>query len=213
MGKRRSERASGDTGRNRLRTASTEVAASQKKFAARRRRKHSARGLQSNVSADASRGSRLPPNADALTKTVEAQRLQLVRVQAVVLANISILRDSYGLEMGGADICYCCEVVRGILERVLTNLDSFRIMARSDGEPSLARDAMALAHIIGVPRHQLFRAQAVIRLIARVLSDDKKDSYAANLRIVFVALGDILEEALTQLEPTSLGLPIPEPDG
>jgi hypothetical protein len=46
-----------------------------------------------------------------------------------------------------------------------------------------------------------------------VLSDDKKDSYAANLRIVFVALGDILEEALTQLEPTSLGLPIPEPDG
>jgi hypothetical protein len=115
--------------------------------------------------------------------------------------------------MGGADICYCCEVVRDILERVLTNLDSFRIMARSDGEPSLARDAVALAHIIGVPRHQLFRAQAVIRLIARVLSDDKKDSYAANLRIVFVALGDILEEALTQLEPTSLGLPIPEPDG
>jgi hypothetical protein len=213
MGKRRSGRASGDTGRNRLRAASTEVAASQKKSVAGRRRKSSARGLHSHVSADASRRARPLPNADALTKPVEAQRLQLVRVQAVVLANISILRDSYGLEMGGADICYCCEVVRDILDRILTNLDTFRVMARSDGEPSLARDAMALAHIIGVPRHQLFRAQAVIRLIARVLSDDKKDSYAANLHVVFVALGDILEQALTQLEPTSLGLPIPEPAG
>jgi hypothetical protein len=164
-------------------------------------------------SEDVSRRVRPPPNADVLTKTVEAQRLQLVRVQAVVVANISILRDSYGLEMGGADVCYCCEVVRDILERVLTNLDSFRIMARTDGEPSLARDAMALAHVISVPRHQLFRGQAVIRLIARVLNHDRKDSYAANLRIVFVALGDILEEVLTQLEPTSLGLPIPKPDG
>jgi hypothetical protein len=128
-----------------------------------------------------------------------------------VRANISILRDSYGLEVGGADICYCCEVVRDIVARVLTNIDTFSSLARSDGEPSLARDAMALAHVISVPRHQLFRAQALVRLTARVLNADDKDSYAANLRVVFVALGDILEETLTQLEPMSLGLPTPEP--
>lgn len=212
MGKRRSGMATGEAGRNRRRTASIEANASSKESVAGRTGRSPARGGRNSVSTGASRRAPPPPGADALTKAIEAQRLQLVRVQAVVLANISILRDSYGLEMGGADICYCCEVVRDILERVLTNLDSFRIMARSDGEPSLARDAMALAHIIGVPRHQLFRAQGLTRLIARVLSDDNKDSYAANLRVVFVALGDILEETITQLEPMSLGLPTPEPD-
>lgn len=212
MGKRRSGRASGDTGRNRPRTASTGANAFSEESVAGRTGRSSARGGHSAASAGASRHARPPPNADALTKAIEAQRLQLFRVQAVVLANISILRDSYGLEVGGADICYCCEVVRDILERVLTNLDSFSSLARSDGEPSLARDAMALAHIIGVPRHELFRAQGLIRLIARVLSDDNKDSYAASLHVVFVVLGDILEETLTQLEPMSLGLPTPEPE-
>jgi hypothetical protein len=212
MGKRRSGMASGEAGRNRRRTASIEANASSKEAVAGRTGRSPARGGHNNVSAGASRRARPPPNADALTKAVEAQRLQLVRVQAVVLANISILRDSYGLEMGGTDICYCCEVVRDILDRVLTNVDSFSSLARSDGEPSLARDAMALAHVISVPRHHLFRAQGLIRLIARVLSDDDRDSYAANLRVVFAALGDILEETLTQLEPMSLGLPTPEPD-
>jgi hypothetical protein len=212
MGKRRSGMASGEAGRNRRRTASIEANASSKETVAGRTGRSRARGGPNNVSAVASRRARPPPNADALTKAIEVQRLQLVRVQAVVLANISILRDSYGLEMGGADICYCCEVLRDSLERVLTNLDAFRSLARSDGEPSLARDAMALAHIVSVPRHQLFRAQGLIRLVARVLSDDDKDSYAANLRVVFVALGDILEETLTELEPMSLGLPTPEPD-
>jgi hypothetical protein len=212
MGKRRSGMASGEAGRNRRRTASIEANASSKESVAGRKRGSPGRGGQNAVSAGASRRTRPPARADALTRAIETQRLQLVRVQAVVLANISILRDSYGLEMCGADICYCCEVVRDILERVLTNLDSFRSMARSDGEPSLCRDAMALAHIISVPRHHLFRAQGLIRLLARVLSDDNKDSYAANLRVVFVALGEILEETLTQLEPMSLGLPTPEPD-
>lgn len=213
MGKRRSGMASGEAGRNRRRTASIEANASSKESVAGRTGKSPARGGYSAASAGAPRRARPPPpNADGLTKAIETQRVQLVRVQAVVLANISILRDSYGLEMGGADICYCCEVVRDILERVLTNVDSFSTLARSDGEPSLARDATALAHVISVPRHQLFRAQGLIRLIARVLSEDNKDSYAANLRVVFVALGDILEETLTQLEPMSLGLPTPEPD-
>ena len=212
MGKHRSGMASGEAGRNRRGTASIEANTSSKEFAAGRTGRSPAQGGQNATSAGASRRARQPPNADALTKAIEAQRVQLVRVQAVVLANISILRDSYGLEVGGADICYCCEVVRDILERVLANLDSFSSLARSDGEPSLARDALALAHVISVPRHQLFRAQAVIRLIARVLNADDKDSYAANLRVVFVALGDILEETLTQLEPMSLGLPTPEPD-
>jgi hypothetical protein len=210
MGKRRSGMASGDTPRNRRRTASTEANESPNKAVAAPLRKSSARGGCNNVSAGASPRARPPPSASALSKAVEVQRLQLVRVQAVVLGNISILRDSYGLEMGGIDICYCCEVVRDMLERVMTNLDTFRTIVGSDDESSLPLDALALARIIGVPRYELFRAQSVTRLIARVLKDDRKDSYEASLRVVFVVLGDMLDETIAQLEPMNLGLPARE---
>ena len=50
----------------------------------------------------ASPHARPPPSADSLAKAVEAQRLQLVRVHVVVLSNISVLRESYGLELDGA---------------------------------------------------------------------------------------------------------------
>ena len=210
MGKRRSGMTSGDTGRNRPRTASTEANASSKKPVAALPQKSSGRGGPNNVAAGACPRARPPPTANALTKAVEAQRLQLVRVQAVVLGNISILRDSYGLEMGGIDICYCCEVVRDMLGRVITNLDTFRTIVAADDESPLPLDAVALARIIGVPRYELFRAQSVTRLIARVLKDDRKDSYEASLRVVFVVLGDMLEETITQLEPMNLGLPARE---
>jgi len=210
MGKRRSGRTSGDTSRNGPRTGSTKATASPEESAAVRTKKSSRGGGHHNVSVGASRRARPPPTADALTKAVEAQRLLLVRVQSVVLGNISILRDSYGLETGGIDICYSCEVVRDMLERVITNLDTFRIIVSSGDEASLPLDAVALARIIGVPRYELFRAQSVTRLIARVLEDDRQDSYAASLRVVFLALGDMLDETITQLEPMSLGLPARE---
>jgi hypothetical protein len=207
MDKRHSGKASGDTGRNHAEAFSIEANPSPAESVADHVRESPAPGAHDNVSAGPSPSARPPPNGDELAQAIEKQRVQLARVHAVVLANIALLQESYGLNVDGADVCYCCEVVRDLLDRVMGNLESVRNIVRTDCEPYVHLDADALGFLVGTTRHSLFRAQAVTFAIARMLSTHDKGSYGASLRLVFSSLGGMMEDSITQLDPSSLGLP------
>lgn len=139
-----------------------------------------------------------PPHTNsrqALAQAIEVQRLNLSRVREVVTSNVSLLRDAEGLEAAGADIGYCCEVISELLEPIIGRLGLLAADAKQPPE-----------NAIGEAQHQLYRVHSVTLVVAHALQAEQ-DEYAANLRLVFVAIAKMMQEALTALDPVVLSIP------
>lgn len=146
------------------------------------------------------------PSLKTVAKAIEAQRQHLAQLQAIVCTNANLLNESYRFEVGEADLGYCADVVRDMLGQVIAALEPLAIAPEQDGPP---RDPMMLAHKIEAPRQQLFRAQAVAKAIANLMQAHQFEKGEANLRVVFHAIAEMMEKAISALEPLHLGLPIP----
>lgn len=143
---------------------------------------------------DVDRRSDMNPRQE-LAQAIEVQRLNLSRVREVVTSNVSLLRDAEGLEAAGADIGYCCEVISELLEPIIGRLGLLAADAKQPPE-----------NAIGEAQHQLYRVHSVTLVVAHALQAEQ-DEYAANLRLVFVAIAKMMQEALTALDPVVLSIP------
>ena len=147
------------------------------------------------------------PSLKTVAKAIEAQRQHLAQLQAIVGTNANLLHESYRFEVGEADLGYCADVVRDMLGQIIAALEPLTIAPEQDGPP---RDPMTLAHTIEAPRQQLFRAQAVAEAIENLMQAHQFEKGEANLRVVFHAIVEMMEKAISALEPLHLGLPIPK---
>lgn len=148
------------------------------------------------------------PSLATLAKAIEVQRQQLARVQAIVHSNARLLHESYDFELGEADLGFCADVVRDLLGRVIVALGPLTIAPEQDRPPP---DPMKLAREIDAQRQALFHAQAVAQAIENLLQTHQFNEGEANLRIVFSAVVEMMDTAISELEPLTLGLPIPMP--
>ncbi len=147
------------------------------------------------------------PSLKTVAKAIEAQRSHLAQVQAIVHANANLLHESYRFEAGEADLGYCADVVCDMLGCVMAALEPLTIVPGQDGPPD---DPMALAHKIEAPRQQVFHAQAVAQAIENLMQTHQFEEGEANLSVVFSAVVEMMETAISELEPLRLGLPIPQ---
>lgn len=147
------------------------------------------------------------PNLKTVAKAIEAQRRDLAQLQAIVHTNANLLNEAYRFERGEADLGYCADVVCDMLGKIIGALEPLTIAPEQDGPP---RDPMTLAHKIEAPRQQLFRAQAVAQAIENLMQAHQFEEGEANLSVVFHAFVEMMEKAISALEPLRLGLPIPE---
>lgn len=128
------------------------------------------------------------------------------KVRAIVHSNANLLHESYDFEIGEADLGYCWDVVRDMLGRIIAALDPLSVAPGSEGTPA---DPMMLAHAIEAPRQQLFRAQAIAQAVANLMRAHVFGDREADLGVVSEAVVQMLEDAIAELEPLQLGLPIP----
>lgn len=147
------------------------------------------------------------PSLKIVATAIEAQRQHLAQLQAIVGSNANLLHESYRFEVGEADLGYCADVVRDMLGQIIAALEPLTIVPEQDGPLS---DPMTLAHKIEAPRQQLFRAQAVAQAIENLMQTHQFEQGEANLTVVFHAIVEMMEKAISGLEPLHLGLPIPE---
>ncbi len=148
------------------------------------------------------------PSLATLAKAIDAQRQQLARVQAIVHSNARLLHESYDFEIGETDLACCADVVRDLLGRVIAALKPFTLAPEQDSPPP---DPMKLARKIEALRHDLFRAQAVAQAIENLTRTHPFEEGEPNLSVVFSAIVEMMDTALSELEPLTLGLPIPMP--
>jgi hypothetical protein len=148
------------------------------------------------------------PTIKTLAKAIEAQRQHLAQVRAIVHSNADLLHETYRFEVGEADLAYCADVVCDMLGRVIAALEPLTIAPEQDRPPP---DPMKLAREIEAPRQDLFRTQAVAEAIANLMQTHQFEEGEANLRIVFSTVVEMMETAISELEPLTLGLPIPSP--
>lgn len=146
------------------------------------------------------------PSLKTLAKAIAAQRQQLARAQAIVHSNARLLHESYRFEIGEADLGYCADVVGDMLGRVIAALEPLTIAPGQDRPP---RDPLKLARKIEVSRQELFRAQAVAQAIENLMQTYQFEEGEANLSVVFSGIVEMMETAISALEPLHLGLPIP----
>lgn len=148
------------------------------------------------------------PSLKTLAKAIDAQRQHLARVQAIAHANARLLHESYDFEIGEADLACCADVVRDMLGRVITTLKPLTFAPEQDRPPP---DPMKLAREIDAQRLELFRAQAVAQAIENLLQTHRFEEGEPNLSVVFSTIVEMMDTALSELEPLTLGLPIPRP--
>lgn len=137
-----------------------------------------------------------------LAHAIEAQRLNLTYVHEVVVSNVSLLRDAEGLQVAGADIGFCCEVIRDLLEPVI---DKLRPIVVDADQGSVQLERVTLEKATELAREKLFRVHSIALLVAHALKSEK-DEYAANLRLVFVAISKMMDDTLTALDTAVLGI-------
>lgn len=150
---------------------------------------------------------RTPPSADELAQAIEMQRQQLKQIHALVHSQANLLNETYRFEVGEADLGYCCDVVRDMLERINATLGSLVVELKS--RRPLA--PIALAHSIETPRQELFRAQAVAEAVENLMRTHEFEQGEADLRTAMVTVVRMMDDVLTAIEPMTLGLPIPLP--
>lgn len=150
---------------------------------------------------------RTPPSSEALAQAIESQRQQLTEIRAIVDSQAKLLHETYDFEIGEADLGYCCDVVRDMLERINATLGSLVVELQS--RRPLA--PMALAHLIEAPRQELFRAWGVASAVENLLRAHQLEAYEADLRTVMVTVVRMMDDVLAAIEPLTLGLPIPLP--
>jgi len=129
-------------------------------------------------------------------------------VQAIAHSNARLLHESYDFEIGEADLGYCAGVVCDILGRVIGALEPLTIAPGQDRPPP---DPMKLAHEIDAQRQALFRAQAVAQAIENLMQTHQVEEGEPNLSVVFSSIVEMMDTAISELEPLTLGLPIPMP--
>lgn len=151
---------------------------------------------------------RQPPSPEALARAIEAQRQELMQTRELVHSQAILLHETYGYDIGEADLGYCCDVVRDLLDRILATLEPLSVPSAVGIGPA---DPMRLAHLIEAPRQVLFRAQAVAQAIENLMRAHQFHAREGDLRRVMGTIVQRMEQAISALEPMYLGLPIPQP--
>lgn len=88
-----------------------------------------------------------------MAQAIETQRQQLSQIRALVDSQANLLHESYRFEVDEADLGNCCDVVRDMLERIITALESVTRALAAESAPA---EPMRLAHAIEAPRQELF---------------------------------------------------------
>lgn len=142
-----------------------------------------------------------------LVKAIEVQRRQLINMQSVAQSLARRLIETYDVKRGEPDIALCIEVVGEILGWTIAALDPSSLSLVSTGLPPAP---MALARSIDAQRWQLFRAQAVAQIVVNFLRGlDNTEQAEPDIGLVVSTIDETLERILEEIEPLSLGLPIP----
>lgn len=153
-------------------------------------------------------GERQPPSPEALARAIETQREELMQTRELVHSQAILLHETYGYDIGEADLGFCCDVVRDLLDRVLATLEPLSVPSAVGNGPA---DPMRLARLIEAPRQVLFRAQAVAQAIENLMRAHQFHAREGDLRRVMETIVQRMEQAISALEPLNLGLPIPQP--
>jgi hypothetical protein len=162
--------------------------------------------MADKLTPNGSNPSRRRPAAATLANSLGTLREHVSRTRAVVHSAAQLLHESYQYEVDEADLGYCCDVIRDMLERVtkaLQPLIPVSEVARRLGDP------LSLAAAIELQRQVLFRAQAVARAVATLLRAHPVGPRDADLGPSFVSIDSTLEWVISEIEPLHLGLPIP----
>lgn len=130
------------------------------------------------------------------------QTRELVHSQAI------LLHEAYEYDIGEADLAYCCEVVRDMLDEIIATLEPLSVAPDAGTRPA---DPMVLARTIEAPRQPLRRAQAVAEAVENLMRAHQFGAREADLRRVMETIVQRLEQVISALEPLNLGLPIPRP--
>lgn len=151
---------------------------------------------------------RQPPSPEALARAIETQRQELGQIRELVHSQAILLHETYEFDIGEADLGYCCDVVRDLLDRILATLEPLSVPSAVGNRLA---DPMLLARMIEAPRQVLFRAQAVAEAVENLMRAHQFHAREGNLRRVMETIVLRMEQAISALEPFNLGLPIPQP--